>query len=372
MAFHSWHYPRPELAAKYLKAFELGLVAARGLFARRRMGKTEFLKQDLLPAAAQQGYSIAYANLWETREDPAQALLPALCEAIEPKGMAKLLQQFRRPPGKLKASAKLAGVAEAGLEAELTAPARLARGTLLMEAMAAYDRKPVPLLLVIDEAQVLAGHGNADFAHALRAALDVRKDGIKVIFAGSSEATLRRMFGRASEPFYNWAPLEPFELLGEEFVRAMVDKVAALSTHPLPLQDALNAYAALKNTPEFFRNYLDRYLTHAFEGPAAALHHTQRQVFNHAGFARQWEAMLPADQALLSLIAAGARELLGKQARARVGEALGLGQAVSAATLTNSMRRLCAKGVLTRMEVGDYRFEDEAFAEWVVNRELED
>jgi hypothetical protein len=47
----------------------------------------------------------------------------------------------------------------------------------------------------------------------------------KVIFAGSSEATLRRMFGRSTEPFYNWAPLEPFELLSEEFVRAMAVKV---------------------------------------------------------------------------------------------------------------------------------------------------
>jgi hypothetical protein len=46
----------------------------------------------------------------------------------------------------------------------------------------------------------------------LRASLDGRKQNIKVVFAGSSEATLRRMFGRSTEPFYNWAPLEPFDL----------------------------------------------------------------------------------------------------------------------------------------------------------------
>jgi hypothetical protein len=50
-----------------------------------------------------------------------------------------------------------------------------------------------------------------------------------VIFADSSEATLCRMFGRSTEPFYNWAPLEPFELLGEEFVRAMV-RAPAIAT----------------------------------------------------------------------------------------------------------------------------------------------
>ena len=43
-----WHFPRPELARAYLRSFELGLTAARGLFARRRMGKSEFLKHNLM------------------------------------------------------------------------------------------------------------------------------------------------------------------------------------------------------------------------------------------------------------------------------------------------------------------------------------
>lgn len=35
-----WHFARPTLANKYLDLFALGLTSARGLFARRRMGKT--------------------------------------------------------------------------------------------------------------------------------------------------------------------------------------------------------------------------------------------------------------------------------------------------------------------------------------------
>ena len=48
-----WHYPRPKLAEKYLQVFDIGLIAAQGLFAKRRMGKSEFLEKDLscpLPA----------------------------------------------------------------------------------------------------------------------------------------------------------------------------------------------------------------------------------------------------------------------------------------------------------------------------------
>lgn len=62
-----WHFARPELADSYLEAFDLKLSSARGLFARRRMGKTEFLRRDLLPAAQQRGYLVAYTNLWDSR-----------------------------------------------------------------------------------------------------------------------------------------------------------------------------------------------------------------------------------------------------------------------------------------------------------------
>jgi len=51
---------------------------------------------------------------------------------------------------------------------------------------------------------VLASPAHSDLAHSLRAGLDIRKQTIKVVFAGSSESSLRRMFGRATEPFYNW------------------------------------------------------------------------------------------------------------------------------------------------------------------------
>src|SRR5713101_5881944 len=50
-----WHFARPELAQKYLQTFEIGLISAQALFAPRRMGKSEFLEQDLIPAAQKSG-----------------------------------------------------------------------------------------------------------------------------------------------------------------------------------------------------------------------------------------------------------------------------------------------------------------------------
>lgn len=226
-------------------------------------------------------------------------------------------------------------------------------------------KKNSKLFLIIDEAQVLAYEENAHFAHALRAALDTRKERIKVIFAGSSESTLRRMFGVASEPFYNWAPLEPFELLGSHFVKAMVEHVNDISKYPLSIDDALVAFAQLKNTPEFFRRYIEHYVTHPLYGSFAALETIKNKVFNDDCFKRQWNSLLAADQVILSMIAKGISDLYGKESMQKLGLSLGVTGPINKNTINNALRRLLNKQILTKIEYGHYQFEDEAFADWV-------
>lgn len=133
-----WHYARPQLAQQYLQTFEVGLISARGLFAPRRMGKTEFLEQDLMPAAIDAGYRTAYLNLWDARSHPRPALLTVLARALEPAGWRGLLERLRQPLKKLKTSAKL-GDLEGALEAELAHDPMLA-GPLLSEILRGFDR----------------------------------------------------------------------------------------------------------------------------------------------------------------------------------------------------------------------------------------
>jgi len=359
-----WHYPREELAKSYLAIFDVGLESARGIFAKRRMGKTEFLKKDLIPAAEKAGYLTAYANLWDDKKNPGKVLISAIAEAVQPKGLSKLLQKLQTPIKKVKASARLVGMAEGGVEAELQDDDG-GQATLLLEVLKAFDKQKKKLILAIDEAQTLATKEHSDFAHALRSALDTRKTSIKVIFAGSSENTLRRMFARATEPFYNWAPLRPFDLLGVDFVRDMTMKVNDLSRHPLTLKEAMAAFEALHNTPDFFRRFLTQYLTHAQLGARAALDATKAEVFNDKEFVNYWSALLPADQEILKLLAAGESDLHGKKSRTTLGAALGLGAMTSMSTPQQAIKRLQADAVLTRLSHGEYAFEDEAFEQWV-------
>jgi hypothetical protein len=173
------------------------------------------------------------------------------------------------------------------------------------------------------------------------------------------------MFGRSTEPFYNWAPLEPFELLGEDFVRAMVAQVNRLSKYPLADNDALAAFEALKRTPEFFRRYLSRYLAYADLGAKAALIDTQAHVFNDLNFVNVWHGLLPADRELLRLIVSGVTDLFSESSRRRLGAALGLNETVAKNVPQKSLRRLQDAELVLRMAHGDYRLQDDAFAEWL-------
>jgi hypothetical protein len=369
MQADQWHFARPELAQTYLNLLGLGLSSARTLFARRRMGKTEFLQKDLVPSAQTSGYLTAYVNLWEDEDEPAAALVGALYAGIEPDWWQKVGKRLKQPVRKVKASGKVAHFGEAALEAELSADEKKVVGSLLGEALKAFDAQNKPLLLVVDEAQVLARDAHSNFAHSLRAGLDIRKERLKVIFAGSSESTLRTMFGQSSEPFFNWAPLEPFPLLDRKFVEFMVEKVNTIAKIQLSMKHAVHAFDELNQTPEFFRRFLERHLTYPFDGPEAALQYTKEHVFNREQFRRQWNSLLPADRAVLTLMASGqSSDFHGQAARERLGQLLGLDKAPPMNTPAQSLKRLQAANVITKLNQGEYRFEDEAFAQWVQQR----
>lgn len=363
-----WHFPRPDLAQAYLQGFDLGLTSARGLFARRRMGKSEFLKHDLLPAALRAGYLAAYVNLWDDTDHPGQALATAILLATQPKGLGKFWEDLNTPIRKLKGGGKLPLGIEASLELDL-ADKEKAAVPAIQAALQAADKARTRLLLVIDEAQVLAAPQHKAVAHSLRAGLDIRKPGIKVLFAGSSEAALREMFSRAAAPFYNWAPLEPFPLLGREFVEAMVIQLAAVARQPLKLDDALAAFAALKETPEFFRWYIERYLMYQQQGSEQALKYTQARVHDDSSYARVWKELSRADRAVLLLAARGVQDLYGTQALRQLQELLDSADVTASAPRT-SIRRLTGARLqlMARVDHGAYRFEDPEFQTWVAAR----
>jgi hypothetical protein len=366
-----WHFPRPDLADGYLQGFALGLTSARGLFARRRMGKSQFLKFDLLPAAQAAGYLVAYINFWDDTDHPGQALASAIMQTVQPKGVAKFWEGLTTPIRKLKGSAKLPLGVEGAFEFDLVDKERVAVPAI-QAALQAADQTKRKLLLVIDEAQVLAAAEHKAVAHALRAGLDIRKASIKVLFAGSSEAALREMFSRSAAPFYNWAPLEPFPLLGKPFVEALVRQLATVARQPLALQDAVRVFEALRNTPEFFRWFLERYVMYQQQGVDEALRHTLTRVNDESGYAKVWKDLNRNDRAVLLLAARGAQDLYSAPVLVQLQDLLG--EDVTASVPRSAVRRLIGPKLqlMARVDHGAYRFEDPEFQSWVAARRTVD
>jgi len=360
-----WHFARPELAEHHLQAFDLGLISATALHARRRMGKTEFLTQDLTPAAEKKGYAVGYCNLWQEDQQPADAIAEAIQACAAPRRvLAKVRAKLGKPVSTLKVSGKVSGIAEGGAELGFKDTDK-ARVSQLRAAFAAFDRSKNTGLLLIDEAQMLADQRHRALEKALRALLDTRKDRLKVIFTGSSEDRLRTMFGAEDKAFYNWARVEPLPLLGEEFIRELTRRANALTTVKLTLEDTLRAFNALKRVPELFRRFLSQYLANAFEGVDRAIEKCRQSVYAEEGFARRWDRLLPADRLVLQWVAAGDRDLHGSRSLARMGQALGLGRAADRSVPQNALKRLRDRQVLIQSEKGIYRFEDETFKDWV-------
>lgn len=355
-----WHYGRTELAQSYVTQFDAGLTSARALFGRRRMGKTEFLNMDLIPVAQKAGYTCIYVNLWEWQANPMDGIRAASLSALQ-KQAGILARAFKGGPQISQIKINVLGT---GIDAKLE------ETSAGMEALWKHiDAHKSKLLLLIDEAQVLAADRHKNFSGSLRAGLDVRKANIKVIFTGSSEQTLRTMFGKPSMAFYNWAPIEPFPLLDHRFVSHMVTVANSILQPQYRLQDApaQAAFLNLKSSPEVFRRFIESYMVMPFEGMDAAVDAARARTFSVEGYAVMWAAMPAMDRLLLQFVAAKKSGITGASTRKTFGKALGLDEAVALHTINNALARLLdpKRQMLVKLELGTYQFEDQEFADWV-------
>jgi hypothetical protein len=356
----NWHYDRTELAQSYVKQFDAGLTSARALFGRRRMGKTEFLNMDLVPVAQKAKYTCIYVNLWECQANPMDGIRAASLSALQQQASA-LARAFKGGPhiSQIKLSVLGTGV-----------DAKLEEASAGMETLWKHiDAHKNKLLLLIDEAQVLAADQHKNFSGSLRAGLDVRKASIKVIFTGSSEQTLRSMFGKPSMAFYNWAPIEPFPLLDHRFVSHMVTVANSILQPQYRLQDAQAqvAFLNLKSSPEVFRRFIESYMVMPFEGVDSAVEAARARTFSVEGYASIWAAMPAIDRLILQFVTAKKPGITGAPARKAFGKSLGLDEAVALHTVNNALARLLdpKRQMLVKLELGVYQFEDQEFADWV-------
>ncbi len=254
-------FKRPDYALEiardllHLSPLKAGLQSGVFLSGDRRLGKTTFLRQDLIPALEAQGAMTIYVDLWADRlRAPSALVTEAVRKTIRNLEMpnSMLLSQLKRVNG--------LDVGFAGFKFGLKLDTPYTHGGPILADVFAelVQRVRTDVVMIVDEVQQAVGtEDGMNLLHALKAArdrinTDPRALG-KFIFlgTGSHKSLVADMATRRSHPFAG-ATAVPFRVLDCDFVDwrlAGVRQYDPKAVFPSG-EVALAGFRAMNNRPE--------------------------------------------------------------------------------------------------------------------------
>ena len=364
-----WHYPRSALATSYLDTLGAGLIHSLVLFAPRRKGKTEFLLEDLLPAAEQAGYRTVYCSMWQNRSDPLAALLQALADAAKPRSLGEKVQdRLLRPLKKTSLEFDAGQFGKLKAEAEFNgkdAQQREQLQSLPQQVDAVLHASKGKVLIALDEIQHLAKPEFEELVYALRSTFDVRKKSVKTVFTGSSRNRLQMMFSQIKAPLFQFSQSTDFPDLEYGFVGFMVDAFRRATTREIPLQAANAAFAALSHTPGLFHDAVERLMKSGGVDIERVARVVLAESRDASGYAQRLQQMRPLDREVIRAVVART-PLYTEATRRALAQAIGIdGEPLSARQVQVAVERLIAEQIIYQAERGVYQIEDDQLAEWL-------
>lgn len=365
----SWHFPRHELAARYLDTLQAGLISSVVLFAPRRKGKTEFLREDLLPMAEARGYRTVYCSMWQNRSDPLAALLLALANAARPRTFGEKLQDKIFKPLKkttLEIDAGIIGKIKA--EAEFNAKTNASQAALqslpdMVDAVIAASKGKV--LIAFDEIQHLAKPEFQELVAALRTTLDMRKKSVKTVFTGSSRNRLQLMFSQIKAPLFQFSQTTDFPDLDERFVAFIIDAFRRATGRMVDLDQANAAFASLSATPGLFHDAVERLMKSGGTDVLAVARLVLLESRDASGYVQRLMEMRPLDREVMRAVIERL-PLYTDDTRRRLALAIGIEDApLTARQVQVAVERLVAEQIVYPAGRGVYEIEDDQLAEWL-------
>lgn len=360
-----WHYPRTGLAQKYVETLNIGLSSTLALFAPRRMGKTEFLRKDLTPAAEKAGYGVIYVSLWEVKKDPGRALIHEI-QAHEQGLLKKAVRAVRKGP-KVTVGGGFGGVHAhfiVGGENDHISSQEVVELGQSIRRLAEGRRK---VLLLMDEVQTLADENRyGELIAALRSALNRHQERVKAIFTGSSQEGLRRIFNREKAPLYQFGQQLSFPVMGEAFVQHLIDTYARITQKSLDRTQAVQIFADLGHVPLYFRALLENMILTDTADMGMALQNIRAEMEESANYQEKWEQLRPMDRAVLLQIVRQVK-VYSEVSRKGIDTYLGLPEgSTKIPTVQQAIKRLTNPGILTGAGgQGIHTIEDPMFAAWI-------
>lgn len=217
----------------------------------RRVGKTTFLRQDLVPALEARGALVIYVDLWADRTKSPSVLVH---EAVR-----ETLQQLKTPGSALLQRFKGLNLGAAGFSFGFQVESVGSKGgvTLAQAFEELVSKARLDVVLIVDEVQQATGSEEGhSLLHALKAARDAvnSKPGMPGHFlflgTGSHKSLITDMATRRSQPFTG-ALATPYEVLGRDFVAWQLERIGATPGLVLPSVDvAWEGFQTMGHRPE--------------------------------------------------------------------------------------------------------------------------
>ncbi len=361
-----WHYPRTDFLDTVFAMLVAGPVQAISLFGPRRIGKTQFLLNDLAARAESYRHAWAYASFWQVPTSPLAVLLYELDQALR---ATPITQRLAR--GTLGLSPKLRlrdpfkrGEIEIDL-AELKGKAPEDHLLLLDQYCERLSNPARPTLLLFDEFQEILHAPDAGvIMAALRTALDKRKDGLAVVFTGSSQAGLKQVFSQREAPFFNFATEIALPPLPDAFVAQQLTAFHQTYRGTVEGDTALAAFHDFDRNPLMFQIWLNALPLNGFDDQAAR-DQVARQMAEIGGYERTWLDLTPIQRAMLRLFAEEVPQPTGRPGHDFL-------EALTGVSFTTSRRQKAQQALQSRHLVdrwdGDWQVSDPLLKAWVLAR----
>ncbi|WP_386687724.1 ATP-binding protein [Lonepinella sp. MS14437] len=364
------YYPRTELAERLVASLKDGISHALTLFAPRRMGKTQFLLQDIKPLAEEKGFHVCYFSFMDTfisgdNQTQGTDIQQAFCQALSSFLTKTVQAKLNKALGKIK-TVEIAGMVGLDLDngklPEPTSPSRL------LQEIAETSQKPV--LMLFDEIQELARiKGMQALVKSLRTGLDMYQSKIKVIFTGSSTNGLRTMFNDSKAPFFHFAHALNFPNLGRDFTDFLADIYQQRVGKVLDKAVFFTIFQRLNYTPLYMRTITQNLII----DPDLSLEQAVQKTLDEIGFqnenVQQWQQLSDLEKQILRLIAQGKSALYSQDTRQQLANLLGVKQ-ISSSTIQGKIKKLERADLITRGVGDELKINQPQFQTWLIENKI--
>ena len=351
----TWHYPRTELAEKLINSINIGLVSSFVLFAPRRIGKTEFLLYDLKPLALKNNYFVIYFNFYTdltTTATTTKLFKQKLADSINDSFFAKVqINELKFPWCTIDLKSTK----------EINQLDILQLITLLR---AKLEKKGMHLLLLLDEIQELEfrPEGKA-LIGGLRTALDLNKEFVKVIFTGSSQAGLKKMFQDSKAPFFHFSANIEFPLFDKDFTDFLAKVYKKITNKHVANNELYNIFCRLNKITWYIREILNLYVLNPNLSLEDCYNAYSTELNDTNNYKEKWLKLTVGEQSIILAIATGMPQNFYSQDFINSSSANGF--IITRSSIQSALNKLKSSTTITLNNNKNYEILDTEFATWI-------